>query len=650
MRRIVFMIACGLFLAVPQPSFASAEAGRKLALSLEAVNDDDWSSARKIAKTISNPAAQTYVKWRRLRAGSAKWPEYLAFLKDHPDWPGLPLLRRVGEQQIPPGRPTSEILAFFSKDLPQTGTGALRLAEAFETTGHSKSAQDTIRLAWLTLPLNQTARERMLKSYPKTLSKHHWARTDHLIWEGKFDQARAMLPLLSNGQRRLAEARIALRKGQARVGKMIDAIPKSLMDDPGLAYDRFRWRLRRDLWDGGEEILLKVSTSREALGRPSVWSHRRAMISRRAMRAKRYEQAYKMASQHHLKRGENGYIDLEWLSGYLKLIYLKDADAAVAHFRNLRGAGVTPITQGRIWYWLGRGHEAAGNDTKAKEAYEVAARYQTSFYGQLAAARAGLPPQSELADLRMANWKGAPFLASSVFQVGVLLHHADKRYEGGRFFAHLAETLSETDQSKLGQYLLDIRRPNMALRVAKNAARQGRVTIQSYYPVTELAEMSTSDVPPELIMAIARQETELNPDVVSPAGAQGLMQIMPRTAQAVAKSLNMDYSKNRLISDWRYNAQLGVAYLAQLLNRYDGSYVLTAAAYNAGPNRVSRWIKEHGDPRKPGVSAIAWMEKIQFNETRNYVQRVLESTNVYRARISGDPNSFRLQKDINRGG
>jgi len=176
-----------------------------------------------------------------------------------------------------------------------------------------------------------------------------------------------------------------------------------------------------------------------------------------------------------------------------------------------------------------------------------------------------------------------------------MMHYADQRYSGGRFFAHLAETMTLEEQEQLGQFLIELNRPNMA---------------------------------------IARQETEFNPEVESPAGARGLMQLMPRTARGVAKRLGLPY---------------GTEYLRQMLNRFDGSYVLAAAAYNAGPNRANSWIKRFGDPRSPNVDAIAWIEKIPFRETRNYVMRVVESTGVYRARLSGRPSAVSINADLNRG-
>ena len=212
----------------------------------------------------------------------------------------------------------------------------------------------------------------------------------------------------------------------------------------------------------------------------------------------------------------------------------------------------------------------------------------------------------------------------------------------------MAETMTEAEQGQLGAFLLELGEPNMALRVAKNAARVGRIVPAPYYPVTELASRS-SRIPAEFALAIARQESEFNPAVVSSAGARGLMQVLPGTAKGVAQRNGLPYSASRLLNDWQYNADIGTAFLAELLTRYRGSYVLAAAAYNAGPSRANRWIAEYGDPRSSSVDVEDWIESIPFSETRNYVQRVMEALYVYRARLSGETGPLTLLDDLSRG-
>jgi len=188
--------------------------------------------------------------------------------------------------------------------------------------------------------------------------------------------------------------------------------------------------------------------------------------------------------------------------------------------------------------------------------------------------------------------------------------------------------------------------PYIQLRVAKRAAGRGIVNERAYFPLTAIDVAGRPDVSPELALAIARRESEFNPEVVSPAGARGLMQVMPGTAQDTAGALGMDYSLARLTADPDYNAILGTAYLQKLRDRFGGATILVAAGYNAGPGRPLEWIDRFGDPRDASVDPVDWIEQIPFRETRNYVMRVMESLAPYRARLAGEPVPLTLDRDI----
>jgi soluble lytic murein transglycosylase len=152
-----------------------------------------------------------------------------------------------------------------------------------------------------------------------------------------------------------------------------------------------------------------------------------------------------------------------------------------------------------------------------------------------------------------------------------------------------------------------------------------------------------------MIYALARQESEMNPSAVSHANARGLMQFIPSTARAEAQKIGLPYRTSWLTDDPGYNMTLGGAHLDTLLGQFNGSYIMTAAAYNAGASRPRRWLQDYGDPRTGAIDPIDWVELIPFAETRNYVQRVLENTQVYRQRIQGEAVEIRLTEDLNRG-
>ena len=418
---------------------------------------------------------------------------------------------------------------------------------------------------------------------------------------------------------------------------------------------RANWRELSRLWkrkryDQAEALLAKITGDRHKLGNPDVWANRRAVLVRRANRRGRAETAYKLASQHQMTP-EAGYIysDQEWLAGWIALRKLRDPRRALSHFERFHASVETPISLGRGGYWVGRAHEALGDSEAARRWYGIAAAHQTSFYGQLAAAKIGAPGIQTLASGTLPDWSKIPALRSDDARAAVLLHYAGEARLAFLMFSDLSKRLDGgAALGALARLGLDLGEPHFAVRVAKNAARKGVILYAAYYPVTDLAGYA-SKIEPALAMAIARQETELNERAISPAGARGLMQLMPRTAEKVAGWIGEPYSRSRLLDDWRYNARLGQTYLSRRIGQFSGSYAMAAAAYNAGASRVDQWVEAYGDPRLPGTDMIDWIETIPFSETRNYVQRVLEGLYVYRSRLSGKAGPMTIDQDLARG-
>ncbi len=640
MRPLRPLVWATLFVCAGAAGVPAAERDTLIKM-MDAIDQGDYALADDAARTTRDQVAIDLVAWHRLRDGQGRWVEYTDFLTRNTDWPGLRLMRRRAEQAMPSDLPADRRVAFFRAGAPQTGRGVILFASAL---GGERGRQEAIR-GWLTLAMGKADRADLLKTYGDTLKPHHAARLETLLWQNKISAAEAMLPLVDSGTAKLAKARIYLQADRDGVDALIKAVPAKLADDAGLAHDRFAWRMRRDRYDDAEPLLKERSVSKAALGRPEAWALRRRLLAHRAMRAGRVRSAYNIASQHFLTEGSN-YAALEWLSGYIALTYLEDTERAVAHFERFRLAVATPISLGRAGYWLGRAYETAGNHAAAKSAYGFGAAYQTSFYGQLAAERAKLPVDPTMAKSpKLPDWKSRPFARSTPIRAALLLRIADEHLLMQRFILHVQESLDLRDSLALAAMSLEIDRPFAAVKIAKRVARDGMILPQAYYPVADSLRRRLA-VSQDLANAIARQESELNPFATSPVGALGLMQLMPATAKAVAEEIGVEYDKDRLTSDPGYNSQLGTQYLAQMLDRYDGSVVLAAAAYNAGPHRADRWIKEYGDPRSTDVDTLRWIESIPFNETRNYVMRVLESLHVYRMRISGKVSPIGLHQRL----
>jgi len=639
-RRLI-PVATVILMAVP----ASAFTPDRLSEALEAVAKRDWARAEAQARAAGTPVAADIVEWHRLRAGLGEWSDYAAFLSRNPDWPGLDWMRRRAEAAMPGSLPADQVRAFFAQGLPQTGRGVLLYANALP----AEAAKVERARAWRMMEMGRADRAVFLSRFSSELKPLHPARLDMLLWEGETEAAEELLPLVPAADAALARARIALQKKAPGVDALIAAVPKERADDGGLAHDRFRWRLDKGRWDSAEELLAERSTSAEALGRPEAWSSSRRAIARNAMREGRIAEAYRLASRHFLRDGSDQ-ADLEWLSGYLALTGLGDPALALSHFERFSGDLETPISLGRAGYWIGRAHEAAGNRPAALAAYAIGGEHQTSFYGQLAAERIGMEVDALPARWGgLPDWRGRAFANASPIAAAMALEAADDTLLALRFILHVQESLGPEDSAALARMGIDIGLNVAAVKIGKRLVRDGVLYPEAYYPVTSLASWSDK-VPPELAMSVARQETELNHEAISHAGARGLMQLMPGTAKKVAADLGVRYEQVRLIDDPAYNAMLGTAYLAEMLKRYDGSVLLAAAAYNAGPHRADRWIKEYGDPRAAGTDPIWWIENIPFRETRNYVMRVLESQHVYRTRINRTAGPIGLAASLGVGG
>jgi len=646
--RIFFAFWVFMLWAMVAPMQLSAQDARAVTSLKDAINKaraDDWSGAIASAQA-GGPLVRDILEWHRLREAEGSFEDTLAFLERRPNWPGLKLLRKRSEAAIPHRYAPEKILEFFAAQPPQTGKGALRQAEALSATGRTEDAKAQIALAWVSLSLTEDERVAFVERYGEIIKPYTWDRANTLLWRGATKEATMMLPLLTSDQQKLASARIGLRRNQNGVDALIEAIPANLRTDPGLAYERFLWRANKGRNQDASDLLLEYSKGADSLGQPARWGSWRRVLARWSMRDGKSKQAYRLAANHHISEGSDRN-DLEWLAGYIALRKLNDPATAFKHFQAFRGGVETPISLGRAGYWIGRAHEALGQPDEANAAYQFAGEYQTSFYGLLAAERAGMSMDPKLTGNEpFPPFNSAAFWGNSVMQAVRLLHAADELYWAERFIVHLAESLTREELGQLGAWAESVGEPHLQVMIAKKAARQGVVIERAYYPTPDIGRGNPT-VPRALELAIARRESEFDPVVVSRAGARGLMQLMPGTASDMAKRLEMPYSLSRLTEDPAYNTRLGSEYLAKLIEDFNANPVLVSVGYNAGPRRSEQWSERFGNVRASSTDIVDWIEHIPFRETRNYVMRVAESLPVYRARLTGQTAPLTLSNGRN---
>ena len=608
-------------------------------------NQQDWAEASSRAQGAGAVGADV-IEWQRLRAGEGLLGEYEAFLARRPDWPGLPYLKAAGEVAVARSTDPDRVLQYFGGEAPAKATGILALTAALEAKGRHAEAVEVATIGWTKLKFTADEQAHLLDTYGPDLRVAHELRLDRILWDGnRADEGARMLPLVSKDWAALGKARLALRADKDGVSALVNAVPKALKDDPGLAFERFLFRMRHDNYADAAALIVDRSASAQGLGDPMAWAAKRADLARILMRKGEPKSAYRVASTHHLTDlGDMG--DLEFLSGFIALRKLNDPARALQHFERLAGA-TTPISQARAQYWLGRALEASGDKTKARSAYGKAANYQTSYYGMLAAEKLGLTlDESLLSNAPPAgSWKGAAFAKSSVLEAAARMAAAGNEQLSARFMLHLGESLSDAELGTLAGLALDLGQYRSAVLIAKAATERGLVFPSAYFPVPDMIPEALP-VSRALALSIARRESEFDPEARSPAGALGLMQMLPATAAEVAKDQGIKFSKAKLASDPAYNATLGAAYLKELVDQFGPSVALVASGYNAGPGRPRGWVDAFGDPRLASTDVVDWVEMIPFTETRTYVMRVVEGVVIYRAKLRGTAGPVNISDEL----
>ena len=542
-----------------------------------------------------------------------------------------------------------QVIAWFGDTAPTSPQGAMALAAAYQDTGRTADAQVLIRHWWRTQIFEADAQRAMLTRFGGFLTiDDHIQRLDTLLYGAQGPAVHDMLTLVPADERSLAEARMALRGNAGDAMALADAVPPSLAGDPGLAIERARYLHDHDMDSSALALVDRFPQTMpddEAASR--VWMLRKQLINA-ALKMGDYHTAYTAAATSGLTNGSD-YTEAEFYAGWLALSKLHQPALADTHFANIQRGSTTPISQARALYWRGRATEALGDQVQAMTFYGEGARYLTTFYGQLAAEKAGVQqmslghdPVPSAADV--SRFEGRDLIRATRILAGMDDHDLFRLFVGAA-----ADGLPDGEEYAL---LVDLARnygdQDLAMRVVRTAAQHGFILPERGYPL-RTPPLVAGAAETAMVFGVTRQESGFDPRVRSGVGARGMMQIMPGTAVVLARKLGQPYSPG-MLDDPDYNMRLGAYYIGSLIDTFGGSYLLATAAYNAGPGRPAEWVSYCGDPRATSVDPADFIECIPFSETRNYVMRVMEAAEVYRARLNGGTALIRLAADLKRGG
>jgi peptidoglycan lytic transglycosylase len=601
---------------------------------IAAIRADRWADAQREAAAYADPVAQKLIIYYRLLApGGATADEITDFMAQSPDWPNQALLERRRQEAIAADPDLASTLAQCGSNKLTLLATLLHCAEALATAGRHVEAAEDARRAWVGGIGDEVE---FLRRWSGAMGpEDNWERFQKLVRPDAAAAAR-LLPRLDAPHRLAAEARLALQRDATNAEVLLGSVPTALRREPGMMLDHARWLRRADrttdalaLWQRAGEAAQREAPADELSG---FWTERN-LLARRLLRDGNAAKAYALANRH----GEiaaDQVLDAEFLAGFIALRRLKDPPAAQRHFRVLADSSKAAITQARAHYWLARAIAATGGDPKPE--YQRATVWPTTFYGQLAALALG-DDATQLA-ARITALHDPPYTRDQVLAfterevvraAAMLVVWNDPR-RARAFLLRMDELAPDApDRALTARFALRLGLPDTAVFIARRMGRDGLALPEAGWPVA--AEPPDGPVDTSVVLGLIRQESSFDIAAISPSGARGLMQLMPFTAQAVSKQIGTATSLVSLTSDPAHNMRLGTEYLHQMLDRFDNSLPLAIAAYNAGPHRVDEWLVENGDPRIGPIEMLDWLELIPINETRNYVQRVLENVVVYRA-------------------
>lgn len=603
---------------------------------VEAAQSKNWDRAQALAARSGDAAAQDLVLWMYLTDDDTRpsFNQIATFVSRNPDWPANAKLHRMAERRMPDDLSNQQIISWFSQNEPVSATGMNRYLCALLAERQTQTALESLRGWWPTANLGVDEQNFMIDEFGSYLgTPDHARRLEFITSEKDYPQAMALARRMGGGYVAITEARMAIQDGGKGIEAKMSKVPKGLSDDPGLILSRVQYRRENDMNDEAISLLNRVS-KQDQLVNAKEWWRERNILARRMIEAQRYRDAYKLASNNGLPTGTSDYAQAEFLSGWLALRFLKKPYEAFEHFERMFNGVKTPISRARAAYWAGQASEALGNRDIAIEWYQVAARYQTTFYGQQAAKRIDLP-------LTLINGQHPPvtraekaaFSQHTLPRAAKLLHEAGIKNMRSQFLLALGESAqTPQDYTLAANFAASLGQIKDALKIAKDAETMGLYLIEYSFP-TISDTVKDYGVDRALVHAVIRQESQFDQFAESSAGALGLMQVMPATGKYTANKNGLTHQTSWLTDDPSHNVKIGTYYMQGLLDRYDGSMPLAIAAYNAGPGRVNEWLREFGDPRTGQVSMIDWLELIPIYETRNYVQRVLEGYEVYRMRL-----------------
>lgn len=635
------------------PGALSDTDSANLQSALAAAKRGDVSGARMAMDSLQDPIAKKIAQWQLVdsNAEAMSFFELDAARRDLAGWPRGARRDAAAEKALSTsGLDPARVIAWFGGAQPATAEGAMALASAYQATGKNQDAANLIRRTFRDKVFEADAQRSMIARFGAMLTPDDYnRRADILLYGQQGPAARDLIAMLSDTQAAMARVRMAYRQNASNANTLYNNLTPDQQTSPGVVFERAAYLRRAGMDTLALPMVVNFPVPPTEEASTAIWKERKQLIVS-ALKSGNSAAAY-AAADNTQALAPADIAESEFYAGWIALTRLKNPDAAAAHFAQIAAVGASPITRGRALYWQGRAAEAQGDPIAAQTFYAEGARYITTFYGQLAAEKAGLKELRLERDPVITQADRARFYGREQIRAARILADIGARDQFRSLVLYIDDTLPNAEESAL---LVDFARgygdQDLAMRAVRTAAQRGFILTERGYPLLDHHfTPGPGAAETAFVYSISRQESNFDPSARSGVGARGMMQLMPATASIVARKLGEAHSLDRL-SDAPYNMRLGSVYLGDMVRSFSGSYIMAAAAYNAGPGRPAQWAGLCGDPRGASTDPLDFIECIPFSETRNYVMRTLETTMVYRARLNGGVSPLTLSSDLKRGG
>ena len=613
---------------------------KKSKVVFNAIKKKRWNEANKLAK--NNEVLIKIVDWHFLKQNNSSkfFSKTNNFIKENPDWPQKKLFRKKIELFIDNNLSNKEIIRFFEENPPLSTKGAVNYIDALRKENGMDSVKDIARKTWIERKFTKRQSKDFYKKYKNILRvQDHIERIEKLTWIGRSYEARRMLPLVSKNKRNLYNAKIILRRRAGNADHAVSLINKELLSDPGIIYERLRWRRKSKLYKTAFELIDPLPNN---LKYEKKWWLEISIIVRKLIENKEYQKAYNLIKDFSSKSSDL-ISESEWYAGWIAYEFLNlDPQIYINHFLNSYENTTHKGEKAKSAYWAGRSYEKINDKELSVLWYTNSSKFVTEFYGQLSFEKIKnnkpLITNEELYGKNLFIKEDLNFVKSDIYKASELILANGTRKNAKVFISSLIYNSKSPGQLQIiAKLSKDFDRLDLAIKAAKYAQKKNIYLYHYAYPQLTNYKNIYKDVEKELVYGVIKQESAFDPKAISRVGARGMMQVMPATASKISKKIKLNYSKERLTSDPEYNIKLGSYYLYSLAEEYD-SYILALVGYNAGPRRIKRWVKKFGDPRKKNIDAVSWIEKIPIKETRLYVKIVLSNLQVYRQKNQSSKN------------